>query len=258
MVVVGSQIRLFVVLLVRPLAGLAVVLAGLLPSQAYAEWKSVQQVTLGTAQVLEQGALTFGVLAPLAFGVTNRLTLQSHPILDLLLVPNVTGRYRVLDGRNWILSAAGGFKRSYFQPAGLATGEAAESPGEANVGATATKYLGRNLALTGSLYYSAYFDAPYQGGFEPLTHGVATAAEVHWLLGPADLLIGSVYLRQDLSLGPTGCACCYCRLGSRFLTFLGGAHLILGLTAGDTTTATTGPLVGRPAVFPMVDLWWRL
>jgi hypothetical protein len=109
------------------------------------------------------------------------------------------------------------------------------------------------------LYYSAYFDAPYQGGFEPLTHGVATALEVHWLVSPADLLIGSMYLRQDLSLGRLDAPAATVAWVHGFSRFLGGAHLILGLTAGDTTTATTGAgwLVDLP-VFPMVDLWWRL
>lgn len=240
--------------------GLGLTLAGQLPAAvAHAEWKSVQQVTLGTAQVLEQGALTFGVFAPLAYGVSNRLTLQSHPILDLLLVPNVSGRYRLADGRTWIVSATGGFKRSYFQPGGADAATTAESPGEALAGATATRYLGSRWALTGSLLYSAHFDAPYKGDFEPLTHGLSASAEVHYLITPDDLLTGSVHLRQDFTLGRQDVPVGTLAWVHGFERFLGGAHLVLGVTAGDAAASgALGAWLLQLPVFPMVDLWWRL
>lgn len=219
----------------------------------------MQQVTLGTAQVLEQGALTFGVFAPLAYGVSNRLTLQSHPILDLLLVPNVAARYRIADGRTWIVSAAGGFKRSYFQPGGADAATTAESPGEALVGGTATRYLGPRWALTGSLLYSAHFDVPNRDGFEPMTHGLAASAEVHFLATPHDLLTASLHLRQDFTLGSANTPVGTLAWVHGFERFLGGAHLVLGVTAGDANASgTVGAWLLDWPVFPMADLWWRL
>lgn len=229
------------------------------PETARAEWKSVQQVTLGTAQVLEQGALTFGVFAPLAYGVSNRLMLQSHPILDLLLVPNVSGRYRIADGRTWIVSATGGFKRSHFQPGGADAATTAESPGEGLGGVTATRYFGSRWALTGSLLYSAHFDAPSGDEFVPLTHGLAGSAEVHFLLSPDDLLTGSLHLRHDFTLGAPDVPVGTLAWVHSFQHFLGGAHLVLGVTAGDSASSgALGAWLLELPVFPMVDLWWRL
>jgi hypothetical protein len=248
---------------------LAIVLAACVPLWAWprashGEWKSVQQVTLGTAQVLEQGALTVGVIAPLAFGASSRLMLQTHPILDLLLVPNISGRYRLAESNRYVVSAAGSFKRSFGETATAVADDSALAPGELIGGLLGTYYPSNRWAWTGGVFYAGHFDEPLRGEYRSMTQGVAATAEVHWLPAPNDLLKVSLYQRYGITAAEWDSVVITAAWTHGFERWLGGAHLMVVLTANDTqSVADAGGLLGlgwvqRLPVLPMVDLWWRL
>lgn len=204
---------------------------------AHAEWRSARQVTLGTAQVLEQGELSFGVLAmPVAFGLTPRLTLQTHPLLDLLLVPNLAGRYKLpFEGSNWLISLTGDFRRSFFfgasttsvrpstadgRPCNVANDSGYGSqtaaacitpgdspPGQLTAGLSATWYPHEAWALSFSPLYAARLggvaaaDCTETGGCGSWHHGVGVGVQAHVVLRSTDLLAASAFLRYDVDTG---------------------------------------------------------
>ena len=57
--------------------------------------------------------MRIGVFAPLSYGVHERVTLSTHPILDLLLTPNISARIKIIDSRLTV-SAAAAFTQSFF------------------------------------------------------------------------------------------------------------------------------------------------
>lgn len=227
---------------------------------ADAEWKSVQQVTLGTAQVLEQGALNFGVVSPIAYGASARLTLQSHPILDLLLVPNLYARYRVVDQTHYVISAVGSFKRSFGQVAATTSQTGALAPGEALLGGLGTWYPSNAWALTAGLVYAGQFDEKVGSEYLATSHGVSVSAQVHWLVQPGDLLQLTMLQRYGITrakFSPTEVTMGWAH---GFARLFNGAHLLLSLTLNDMASTDVVELSWLRSwpVLPFVDLWWRL
>lgn len=245
--------------IVKRAAALAVGLLAMVltPAPARGEWKSAQQVTLGTAQVLEQGAANIGIISPLAFGLTGQLTLQTHPILMLLLTPNAAARYRLVDQGNYVVSATGAIKRS-LGASSSSTTATLPAPGEAVAGAIATVYLGQQWALTGGFGYAAHLDEQVGEYVIGWSHGVAATAEVHHLMTPIDLLQASLYWRYGISHGGLSRPVATLAWTHGFKRFLGGAHLMVILTAFDTTGSLTAGWLGDLPVLPTLDLWWRL
>ena len=88
-----------------------------MPAQADAVWKQPREIAQGTAQVLERGEIRIGFTSPVAYGVLDSLTIETHPIFDLLLMPNVSARLRVVDEPGWLVSLFGGYKQGFFSDA---------------------------------------------------------------------------------------------------------------------------------------------
>ncbi len=242
-----------------------------LPLPALAEWKNVQQVSLGTAQVLEKSAGSFGVFTPLAYGITNRLTVETHPVYDLLLTVNANARYRIVESPSWVLSGTLDFRQSFYG--------GGHAPGDLAAGAIATAYLGESLALTGALRYAAILNPAVcaHGGYpEPtcvdivngttpgVDHGVAGTLTAHWLITPRDLLqlTGSLRMRVSPVLAretPTVTAV--------WVHDFGRWHLMAGATAGEffigRMDALSAPEIGQnpsyyvTPVMPVLDAWFR-
>ena len=238
---------------------------------AHGEWKNVQQVSLGTAQVLEKGAGNFGVFAPLAYGITNRLTVETHPVYDLLLTVNANARYRVVDATSWALSATLDFRQSFYN--------GTHAPGDLAAGAIGTLYLSDAWALTGALRYAAILNPAVcaHGGYpEPtcvdsangdtpgIDQGVAGTLTAHWLVTPRDLLQLTATLRMRVSPvlareTPTVTAV--------WVHDFGRVHLMAGATAGEffigRMDSLATPEVGQnpyyyvTPVMPVLDAWFR-
>ena len=242
-----------------------------LPATGLAEWKTIQQVSLGTAQVLEKGAGNFGVFAPLAYGITNHLTVETHPIYDLLLTVNANARYRIVDSPHWVLSGTLDFRQSFYS--------GTHAPGDLAGGAMATVYLGDAWALTGALKYATVLNPltcahqgypeptcvdPVKGELPAIDHGVAATLSAHWLITPRDLLqltgtirvrVSPVFARET----PTVTAV--------WVHDFGRVHLMAGATAGEffigrmqaLAPAEPGQNPGYyvTPVMPVVDAWFR-
>ena len=258
-------------LLLLPLrAWLLAALALVWPTHAFAEWKTIQQVALGTAQVLEKGAGNFGIFAPLAYGVTNHLTVETHPVYDLLLTVNANAKYRVVDSTRWVLSAAADYRQSFY------TGTS--SPGDLALGPMATVYLGDAWALTAAVKYAIIINPttclhtgyaqptcaePVDGQTPTIDHGVAPTLAAHWLVTPRDLLQLTATLRLRFSPfareTPTATAV--------WVHDFGRVHLMAGVTAGEFFIGRMDTLDFAPVgvnlshyvlpVMPVLDAWFR-
>ncbi len=240
-----------------PIAAL-VGLAVLWSAPVRADWKSVQQVTLGTAQVLEPGALTFGILSPIAYGVSERLTVESHPILDLLLVPNLAARYRFVERRAAIVSAIASYKQSFY---GQSVGSG-PTQGELNLGGIGTWYLGDHLALSGGPSFAMRMDEwvppssrPARAGYYATTLGPGVSLQAHYLAGTRDLIMASVLSRYDVTLShgdlPTGTLA--------WVHEWNTVSLIAGVSVGRFNFQPFLFVQGAHTlpVMPLLDLWWR-
>ncbi|MSP92910.1 MAG: hypothetical protein EXR79_14095 [Myxococcales bacterium] len=223
------------------------VVASALAQSASADWGNVREVTIGTAQVLEQGAATVGLAAPLSVGLTNDLTLHTHPILDLLLTWNAGVRFRLFERRRWILALAGHGIVSMYKRSDVTR----PTPGQVHPGLTFTWYAGDQLALTTTASYAVHFGTA-------LEHGTAAALQVHWLAAPNTLWVAETYARWVVGEAEVATAALDLRW-VRALTMFRRAHVMAGITVGERVTATElewWDLSGWP-VRPSVDLWWR-
>ena len=199
----------------------------MLASEAHAEWRRVQDVTRGTAQVLEKGELTFGVFAPIAYGVTDDLTVQSSPIFDLLLIPNFAARYSVFDSRSTVVSLLLSYKQGFYRQQ--------SQPGEIDIGVTATSALTDRVSITGGLYVSDRFGQTDPGGDAA---GLSFHGGLHWLVSPGDLIAASVQQRwSKVGLERPEISLTWVTQ----MTLLFRAHLVLGASYG------TFPLRTSPA-----------
>ena len=81
-VVTESPLRIFFI---------GVLMCGVIftPLSASGYWKEPSDVVEGTAYNLKSGEFSIGVFAPLQYGITDEFTISLHPILELLLTPNI-------------------------------------------------------------------------------------------------------------------------------------------------------------------------
>ncbi len=256
--------------------GILLILLGIvqlaLSQPAQADWKSVRQVTLGTGQVLDQGELSFGLIgSPVALGLTPRLTLQSHLVLDLLRVVNVSGRYRLWEGTDSLLSATASFRQSFFNNSGATTAlpssgmngsgaaagdgrpcnlarntgfgsahatgldcneSSASTPGEVNLGVVGSYYPNKQWALSVSPLFSTRIGDDLSTG-ATFHYGAAASLEVHWLVRSEDLLMASAFFRREFSAGGWDTPIGTVVWVHQFRTWLDGVHLMAGASLGD-------------------------
>lgn len=201
----------------RPLPLLLAICAvqlAFVPRSAVAEIREARQINFGTARVLDQGSGRFGILSPLGYGVSNRLTVESHVIFMLLLTPNFSARFRLSDNRRGAVSLLAHYEQSFYRSS---TQDKAGTPGEFNTGVIATFYPQTKVALSGSLLYAAALglprcpEVPADGPAPPcshtatadaaVNHGVALSASAHFVLTPTDLLFVSGFFRYDFTRG---------------------------------------------------------
>lgn len=228
---------------------------------ASAEWTAIQQVTQGTAQTMEQSTFSIGIFAPLMAGMTNRLTVMTHPILDLLLVPNVALRYRLVDHPRFALALTTEFKRSLSQTAAASALVGAE-PGDLIAGAIVSWWASPKFSLTGGAYYASHFDEqqPNSDRVVGFAQGVAVSMGGHWLPRPTDLLQASTAIRYGFATGDLDKVVVGATWTHDTRDWLGGVHWVVHLTWNDQIAGLKGQLsfVNRWPVIPTLDLWWRL
>ena len=214
---------------------------------ASATWRNVRDVSRGTAQVLEKGELTFGIFAPIAYGVTDSLTVQSSPIFDLLLIPNVGARYRFLRTDRLVLAATLSYKQAFLTPT---------QPGEFDAGGLGTLYVSDRWALTGGLLIAQRLSIEHPLGFQG---GLAVYGAVHMLATPKNLVMLTAYLRgvrgaeRGTLVGVDRPLVTLAWIQQLRVIF--NMHLVLSVSYGSFPLRS-GPVAESP-VWPGVDAWWR-
>lgn len=242
----------------------AILCGGTVHSRSAWAWRRVQEVVRGTADTLEKGRLTVGVFAPAMVGVTDSLTIASHPVLDLLLVPNLDIRLRLRGDDVWVFSGYGGYIQG-FQPV-----ESSGVAGRTSLGVMATRYLVDRVALTAGVGWSGRIDRTVSivktrnaAGSESvattsdltLDHGVGLFANVAWMLDERHMILVNSHTRlagfgaEDVLL--TGV----------FVFARGSLQIAVGASVGSfglrslQVTESQGVVATWP-VMPYLDLWW--
>lgn len=121
-----------------------------LPARARALSEEPSRVVYGNAAALRQGEIRIGLFAPFQYGAKERVTLMSHPILDLLLTPNVFLRLNMLALPWFALSLDGGYAQSFLRKN--------EYPGFATISLIHSFYLGQVATLSARYAYLFAFN----------------------------------------------------------------------------------------------------
>lgn len=237
-----------------------------LPMSAQATWDSSSEIVGGSAQVLEKGEIAIGFFAPLQYGLTDRMTIASHPVLDLLQMVNFSGRYRIRTEDQWILSATGGFKYA------LLDAETTDQPFEMDVGAIFTWLPHRRFAGSLTLTYSPQIQlsgassitaiaGSVEAGEQEFQNGVAMIATGHFIVHEKHLVMATLRLLRNTTLQdwePTLTVAWV----SHHSAFLGGVDVVLGASVGrfrirDPVIFATasGSSVAESAWYPVFDIW---
>lgn len=225
---------------VAALAVLTALLAAF-PVPAQAEFGNIRRVFSGTAYTLEEGELAVGILSPLQYGLFDRLTVSTHPILDLLLTPNVALRYKVLDRSRVALGIGASYMQSFLSGAGRGV------PGAVSAFPTLTLPFTDDVALSLQGGYTLYID--------PVRHGILYGANLGWLIGPADLIWVAVQGRYRFGPGietPT--------VELLYTHAWYQVRLSVGIAVGRFPTqvgSAATDLLDFP-VYPVIDVWWLL
>lgn len=223
---------------------LAALAAGILLAAptARADYGAIRRVVNGSAWTLEQGELAVGIVSPLQYGLLDELTLATHPVLDLLLTPNVALKGKVLDQGPVALSLNASYIQTFLRSS------SADVPGSVSAWPSLSIALGDAVSLTA------------QGGYvmdiAPLSHGASMGLAASFLLGPADLVQISVV--EQWFGGGRGW-----QIPTAVLTY-GHAWYRLRLTVGIAAgrfplqIGSGGAKVLNLPVYPVIDVWWLL
>jgi hypothetical protein len=213
----------------------------LIAAPTRADFGTVRRIVNGTAYTLKQGELAVGIFSPVQYGLLDELTLATHPVLDLLLTPNVAIKGKVYDGPVAI-SLNATYMETFLDSAHQ------NFPGTISLYTMLTVPLGRAVSLTA------------QGGYNldvsPIDHGAMFGVNATFLLSPSDLVQITV-VDQWYSGGrglriPTAVVS-YGHAWYRLRVSVGVAAGRFPLQIGDG-----GARVLNLPIYPVVDVWWLL
>ncbi|HQC44251.1 MAG: hypothetical protein ACOX51_00415 [Myxococcota bacterium] len=220
---------------------LAALIGILVPLNASAEFGNIRRVFSGTAYTLDEGELTVGIFSPLQYGVIDRVTVATHPILDLLLTPNLAVRFKVVDHPKVAFAISANYQQSFI------------SVMKKNVPGSAAVYTTVSVPFIDAVALS--FQTGYSLDIEPIRHGFMYGANIGWLVGQKDLLWLAVQGRYLFGQGaeiPT--------------TIIAYTHawyqlrLSVGIAIGNFPTQVglkSSDILKFP-VYPIIDVWWLL
>ncbi len=225
-----------------PSAGVALMVGlALLPQVARAEYGHVRRVHDGTAYTLEKGEFSVGLLGPVQVGVLDELTVVTHPVLHLLLTPNVVIRGKVLDGPV-ALALNLGYIQTFLDPRRL------HFPGTLSFFPLLTVPVSQRVALSGQVGYLL--------DVSPVAHGVLFGGGLAVLVSRADLV--NLQVQDEYYRDPTGV-----RRPTVLLTYTHAFYRLrvrAGVAIGRFPVqvgASSTDIRNLPA-YPVVDLIWVL
>lgn len=228
------------------------------PPSARADWEDSSTIVRGSAQVLEKGEIGVGVFAPISFGLTDSVTVQSHPVLNLLRLLNVAARWRIASGKSWLVGATAGVKYAMLDP------DKTDRSLELDVAGIATWLPHRRVALTASTGI-----APQQnnaGITSSLDVGVALVGTAHVILHERHLLMATLRLRRDGTRQDWDVPVLTTAwISHQRFPLIGEVDLVMGMAFGSFRVrdpifvqATPGAGYGDSWYYPVFDLWWRM
>ncbi|MFH1529757.1 MAG: hypothetical protein ABIK09_03360 [Pseudomonadota bacterium] len=224
-------------------------LFGLLLASQGRAWDRPTEVVQGTARVLEKGEMTIGILTPLGYGLHERVTIFTHPILDLLLTPNIWLRVDLWSDEQWAVALETGYQQSFLSVA-AEDGSSADAryPGYLQAGFAAS-FAVRLLQVTLATGYEGWFSSDNDLSDVFLYYRVG----LDLLASERNLVM--VRVIGDVGLNPVGFEIPTVTL--IYAREFGRMRLGAGISAGSF------PMKGLPArfdvwpVYPWIDLWWR-
>ena len=240
-----------------------------IPETARAGWDNSTEIVRGSAQVLEKGEIAIGIFAPLQFGLTDRLTIASHPVLNLLQMLNFSSRYRIRTGDNWIVAATGGFKYA------LLDAETTDRPFEMDLGAIFTWLPHRRLAGSLTLTYSpqiqrsegssiSVIGGANESNEQAYHNGLALIATGHLIVHDKHLVMATLRVLRNITREDWAVPTMTVAWISHHTSFLGGVDVVLGAAFGsfrirDPVLFASGSNtdVAESAWYPVFDIWKR-
>ena len=207
---------------------------------ARAEFGSVKRIVSGTAYTLEEGEFIVGVVGPLQFGILDDLTLSTHPILHLLLTPNGTLRYKLVDSVVAV-SMNVSYIETFLDPQHL------HFPGTVSAFPMMTIPLSQRVAITTQVGYLL--------DVSPIGHGTMFGGNVLALITPADMVsIGfqDEYYRGR-GLGRAVVLMTYSHAFYQLRFTIGAAIGRFPIQIGGASTD-----IKNFPIYPIVDVWWQL
>jgi hypothetical protein len=225
----------------RSLLVLIILVGVFAPRPVYAISDDPSGVVYGNAAPLRRGELRIGVFAPMQYGAQERITLISHPILDLLLTPNVTIRLNLLH-RSWgALSLDGGYAQSFLKEV------SGGYPGFGTFSAIQSVYLFDRVTLSARLGYLF--------AFTPTEDFLLPSVYLTVLLPGSYLVHVSGLFPRSIDRGVGQDASGKLLIMRRFQSFL----VALGLSVGRPWLLDV-PIMSAPVetpVYPLVDVIWE-
>jgi hypothetical protein len=220
-----------------------------LPPQARA-WESTSELVMGTARCLERGAMMVGILTPLGYGITERVTVFTSPIVALLMTPNAQLRVGVWQSPQTAIAVELGYQQSFLS---MQQGDK-DYPGFVQVGLAWSRTLRRDLQAT----LGGGYESPFGSAGEESENRVYYRAGLDFLINRSDLLM----LRLHGALGFSPFLPTSQTLMAVYAHEFGRAHIGVGLAAGSFPISTSRDSQGaidkstRLPVFPWLDFWW--
>jgi len=215
-------------------------------------WKYGAPYLPGTANTMRRGEVSVGLLT-LNVGLSDDVTLTTSPLADLLMVPNLSVKLRLVQGESLIWSGQIGFSQSYWER--IWKGQS-RSQTELGVDTALSWLMVPSLTLSLLAGWEMESRPDHESGAEWESQLVRGGASVTWLLGENDL-IQLVAEGQHTFLGPQGTAIAGSSDWGGSLQY---AHAweIFRLSVGVARrSAITRNLEMLPTYTPTLDLWWR-
>ncbi len=232
---------------------------GSAPRNARATWDDSGGIVRGSAQVLDTGEIGVGVFAPLSYGLSDNLMIQTHPVLDLLRLLNLAARWRLVSRTRWMTALTVNYKEALLES------EVSEGKRQVDIAGVFTWLPHERIALTASLGLSTNIS-----GLTSVWDDVAGVTFVgtgHFILHERHLLMGTVRVLRDAvnQRWETPLATMAWISNHRF-PIVGNVDLVLGLALGEfrirdpifATANIDAKGVGQSWWYPVVDLWWRM
>lgn len=207
---------------------------------AFSSFNNIKRVTFSTAYTLEKKEFVVGIFSPLGYGITDSLTLFTHPLLHLLLTPNIWLRWQIIHG-NVSFSLTSGYIETFLDPKRL------NFPGSAQWGGIISFAFNRWISLS---FYGGYLL-----NLSPLSHGSNAGGSLNLLVTKSNLVTLQThtnynwteeFFERPIITLVYSYAWEMVRVSAGMA--IGKFPLVIGSSSLD---------IKELYVYPIIDLWWQ-